>query len=45
MKKKLLVINGTMGSGKTEISKEIFQNLSNCAWLDGDWCWMITPLM
>ena len=43
MKKKLVVINGTMGSGKTEISKVLFTSLNNCAWIDGDWCWNVHP--
>lgn len=41
--KKLLVINGTMGVGKTDLARELFHKLEKCAWLDGDWCWMTRP--
>ena len=42
--KKLIVINGAMGIGKTSICKELNKKLTNSAWLDGDWCMMINPL-
>ena len=41
--KKLIVINGTMGVGKSTVSKALNQSLENSAWLDGDWCWMMNP--
>ncbi|WP_379159520.1 AAA family ATPase [Paenibacillus sp. sgz5001063] len=41
--KKFIVINGTMGVGKTTISKELLKSLNNAVWLDGDWCWMMNP--
>lgn len=41
--KKLIVINGTMGVGKTTICKELYKSLDNAVWLDGDWCWMMNP--
>ncbi len=37
--KKLIMINGTMGSGKTATSREL-QKLLAADWLDGDWCWI-----
>ena len=41
--KKLIIINGTPGVGKTTICKALNQNVENSVWLDGDWCWMINP--
>ena len=41
--KKLIVINGTMGVGKTTICKELYKSLDKAVWLDGDWCWMMNP--
>lgn len=43
MKKKLIIINGTMGVGKTTVCKELYARLENLIWLDGDWCWMMHP--
>lgn len=43
MKKKLIIINGTMGIGKSSICKEILKRLKYAVWLDGDWCWMMNP--
>ena len=45
MKKKLIIINGTMGVGKTTISSELNKELSNSIWLDGDWCWNMDPFI
>lgn len=45
MKKKLIIINGTMGVGKSTISKALYKNLENSVWLDGDWCWMMNPFV
>lgn len=42
--KKLIVINGAMGVGKTSICKELNKKLLNSAWLDGDWCMMMNPM-
>jgi broad-specificity NMP kinase len=42
--KKLIVINGAMGVGKTSICKKLNKRLMNSAWLDGDWCMMMNPL-
>ncbi len=41
--KKLIIINGAPGIGKTSSSQLLYQQLNNSAWLDGDWCWMINP--
>ena len=45
MKKKLIIINGVMGIGKTTISKELYKKLENSFWLDGDSCWMMNPFI
>ena len=45
MKKKLIIINGTMGVGKSTISKALYKNLENSVWLDGDRCWMMNPFV
>lgn len=43
MKKTLIVINGTMGVGKTAVSRELHGILQPSVMLDGDWCWDINP--
>ncbi|MCK4716621.1 MAG: AAA family ATPase, partial [Candidatus Marinimicrobia bacterium] len=43
MDKKLIVINGTMGVGKSTISVALKNELENSVMLDGDWCWMMNP--
>ena len=43
MEKKLIIINGVMGVGKTTISKALYKKLYNSFWLDGDNCWMMNP--
>ncbi|WML37666.1 AAA family ATPase [Clostridium sp. OS1-26] len=43
--KKLIIINGTMGVGKTATSKTLYKKLENSVWLDGDWCWMMNPFI
>jgi broad-specificity NMP kinase len=42
---KLVMINGTMGVGKTATCKELYKKLQNSVWLDGDWCWMMNPFI
>ena len=42
-KKKLVMITGPAGIGKTTVCKELFKRINGCAWLDGDWCWMVNP--
>lgn len=43
--KKLIMINGTMGVGKTATSRELQKMLNNCVFLDGDWCWDMHPFI
>ncbi len=41
--KKLIMINGTMGIGKTTICESLYKSINNSCWLDGDWCWTMNP--
>ena len=41
--KKLYLIGGTMGVGKTTVCGELKKMLSACVFLDGDWCWDLNP--
>ena len=41
--KKLIIINGAMGVGKTTICKLLYKHFNKSIWLDGDWCWMMNP--
>lgn len=41
--KRLYVIGGTMGVGKTSVCRQLKQDLPNCVFLDGDWCWDASP--
>ena len=41
--KKLIIINGTMGVGKSSTSQELMKLLPNSVFLDGDWCWNSYP--
>lgn len=43
MNKKLIIVNGVMGVGKTTICKTLYKKLENSFWLDGDNCWMMHP--
>lgn len=43
--KRLIIVNGTMGVGKTATCKELNKRLNNSVWLDGDWCWMMDPFI
>ena len=43
--KELYLIGGTMGVGKTTICQELKKELSNCVFLDGDWCWDANPFI
>lgn len=43
--KHLIMINGTMGVGKTTTSKELQKILPNNVFLDGDWCWEMLPFV
>ena len=41
--KTLYLIGGTMGVGKTTVSRQLKQDLPNSIFLDGDWCWDASP--
>lgn len=41
--KKLIIINGTMGVGKTTVCRALYKRLYGSCWLDGDWCWLMNP--
>lgn len=41
--KKLIIINGTMGVGKTTVSEIVSDRLEPSVFLDGDWCWKMNP--
>ena len=43
MKKKLVIVNGALGVGKTTTCRELQRLLDRSVWLDGDWCWMANP--
>ena len=45
MKKQLIVINGTMGVGKTAICRSLKKILTPSVFLDGDWCWDMEPFV
>lgn len=41
--KHLYMIGGTMGVGKTTVSRILKYRLDRSAFLDGDWCWDMWP--
>ena len=41
--KKLFLIGGTMGVGKTAVCQALKRELPNSVFLDGDWCWDASP--
>ena len=41
--KKLIMIAGPAGVGKTTVCRKLFKTIDGCAWLDADWCWMVNP--
>lgn len=43
MTKTLILINGAMGVGKTAVAQALYRRLPRSVWLDGDWCWMMSP--
>jgi broad-specificity NMP kinase len=43
--KKIIFINGTMGVGKTATSNELHKLLPKSVFLDGDWCWDMSPFI
>lgn len=43
--KNLIFINGTMGAGKSAVSRELKKILAPSFFLDGDWCWNMEPFV
>ena len=43
VKKKLIIVNGVMGVGKTSVCRMLYKELDNSFWLDGDDCWRMNP--
>lgn len=43
--KKLIIINGTMGAGKSTTCQYLLKMLQPSVYLDGDWCWNMNPFV
>lgn len=43
--KKLIIINGTMGVGKSTVCNMLLDKLVPSVYLDGDWCWNMNPFI
>ncbi len=43
--KNIYLIGGTMGVGKTTVCQKLKNLLPNCVFLDGDWCWDMSPFL
>jgi broad-specificity NMP kinase len=43
--KKLIIINGTMGVGKSTVCNILLDKLEPSVYLDGDWCWNMNPFI
>ena len=43
--KKLILVNGPMGVGKSTVCRLLLRHLEPCAFLDGDWCWTMNPFV
>ncbi len=41
--KKLIIVSGTMGVGKTSTCAALYRMAARTVWLDGDWCWLMNP--
>lgn len=41
--KRIFIIGGTMGVGKTTVCQILKEKLQNSVFLDGDWCWDMHP--
>lgn len=41
--KRLYIVGGTMGVGKTAVCQQLKMDLPNIVFLDGDWCWDANP--
>lgn len=45
LKKKLVIVNGPPGVGKTTVCQKLYKSIDKSVWLDGDWCWMMSPFV
>lgn len=43
--KRLILVGGPMGVGKTAACQLLKRRLPRCAFLDGDWCWDMHPFI
>lgn len=43
--KRLYLIGGPMGVGKTTVCRRLLGDLPHCVFLDGDWCWFADPFV
>lgn len=43
--KKLILLSGPMGVGKSTVSEALNQKLTHSVYLDGDWCWAMDPFI
>ena len=43
--KRLLLIGGPMGVGKSAVCRELIERLQPGVYLDGDWCWNMHPFV
>lgn len=43
--KQLTLIGGPMGVGKTTVCQRLMEQLAPAAFLDGDWCWYMSPFV
>ena len=43
--KQLTLIGGPMGVGKTAVCRRLMEQLAPAAFLDGDWCWCMSPFV
>lgn len=43
MEKRMYLVGGTMGVGKTTVCQILKRELRNSVFLDGDWCWDANP--
>lgn len=43
--KKIILVGGTMGVGKTTVCQQLKKELDHAVFLDGDWCWDMHPFV
>ena len=41
--KRLVLVGGPMGVGKSAVCKQLIRKLQPGVYLDGDWCWSMSP--